>query len=156
MDCLTERKPFSFPLVVFKEIIEKLFFLTGSWPGAGSDEKKEGIKGGQQRSHYKAGFISMAWSPTTSNSPTSAQWVWLHIWSTVCSLTRLAKLHLPVRKRYAFGQGDASARDVRGKSLFDVTHNSQHALISFHLATSRFSLHEKPVTCNTFDSNLWS
>lgn len=115
---------------MFKEIIEKLFFLTDGWPGAGGDGKKKKKEKRGWREASKGGTTKLVLSarceaqPRSSN-PSSAQWAWLHIWSTVWGLTRLAKLHLPVRKRYAFGQGDASARDVRGKSAFDVSHNSK-------------------------------
>lgn len=103
------KAAFSFLWLCLKKSYRNYFFWQTADPAA--VDKRD--KGRPAPRHYKAGFYQRATSPATSNSPSSAQWAWLNIWSTVSGLTRLAKLHLPVRKRYAFGQGDASPKMLR-------------------------------------------
>lgn len=104
----------SFTLVLFKEIIQKLIFLTDSWPG----QSTKGIaKGGRHWGTTKL-VLSARHYPSDIQKLSAAQWAWLNIWSTVSGLTSLAKLHLPGGKRYAFERGNASPQDVKEISVW--------------------------------------
>ncbi len=103
-----------FPLVLFKEIIQKLIFLTDGWPG---QPTKGTAKGGRHRGTTKQ-VLSARHYPSHIQKLSAAQWAWLNIWSTVSGLTSLAKLHLPGGKRYAFEQGNASPQDAKEVSVW--------------------------------------